>query len=126
MRDVRKGKVDMIFVTDLSRLSRSIKDFCLLLDDLQKANARFLSIKEQFDTTTAAGEMMIFNLMNLAQFERKQTSERVAMNFHARALRGLRNGGPPILGYDKDPSNPSSLKVNDKEANDIREIFSMF
>lgn len=126
MRDVRKGKINMIFVTDLSRLSRSIRDFCFLLDDLKKASARFLSIKEQFDTTTAAGEMMIFNLMNLAQFERKQTSERVSLNFHARAMRGLRNGGPLNLGYDKDPNNPSSVMVNEKEADDVRTIFSMF
>lgn len=126
MRDVRKGKINMIFVTDLSRLSRNIKDFCVLLEDLQKFKARFLSIKEQFDTTTAAGEMMIFNLMNLAQFERKQTSERVSLNFHARAMRGLRNGGALILGYDKDPAHPSSLKVNEKEADDVRSLFAMF
>lgn len=126
MKDICRGKINMIFVTDLSRLSRNIKDFCFLLEDLQKAKARFLSIKEQFDTTTAAGEMMIFNLMNLAQFERKQTSERVSINFFSRALRGLRNGGAMILGYDKNPTNPSSLMINEKEAADVQTIFSMF
>lgn len=75
MKDLRKGKINLILVTDLSRLSRNIMDFCVLLEELRTYKAQFLSIKEQFDTTTAAGEMMVFNMINLAQFERKQTSE---------------------------------------------------
>lgn len=126
MRDIRQGKINLIVVTDLSRLSRNILDFCLLLEDLRKHSAKFLSIKEQFDTSTPAGEMMVFNMINLAQFERKQTSERVSMNFHARALRGLSNGGGLLLGYDKDPENPALFKVNEKEAADVREIFRVF
>src|SRR3989344_2875365 len=106
MRDIRSGKINLIVVTDLSRLTRNILDFCLLLEDLRKYNAKFLSIKEQFDTSTPAGEMMVFNMVNLAQFERKQTSERVSMNFHSRALRGLSNGGGILLGFDKGPENP--------------------
>ena len=101
-------------------------DFCILLEDLKKSNAKFLSLKEQFDTSTAAGEMMVMNMMNLAQFERKQTSERVSMNFHARAMRGLRNGGSAILGYDIDPTNPSKLIVNTPEDGDVRKIFQTF
>lgn len=126
MSDIRKGKINLILVTDLSRLSRNILDFCLLLEDLKKVNAKFLSMKEQFDTSTPAGEMMVFNMINLAQFERKQTSERVSMNFHSRALRGLSNGGPVPLGYEKDPDNPSTYTVNEIEAVDVREIFRIF
>ncbi len=126
MKDVKKGKLNLILVTDLSRLSRNILDFCLLLEDLRKASAQFLSLKEQFDTTTAAGEMMVFNMINLAQFERKQTSERVSLNFHARAMRGLRNGGQPLLGYDIDPGNASTYILNPAEAQDVKAIFQMF
>lgn len=126
MRDIREGKINLILVTDLSRLSRNIMDFCLLLEDLRKHSAKFLSMKEQFDTSTPAGEMMVFNMINLAQFERKQTSERVAINFHARAIRGLSNGGGLLLGFDKDPTNPSLYKINEKEAADVREIFRIF
>lgn len=126
LKDLRAGKVNLILVTDLSRLSRNILDFCLLLEDLKKYNGKFLSIKEQFDTTTAAGEMMVFNMINLAQFERKQTAERVSQNFHSRALRGLLNGGPVILGYDKNPDNPSQYVVNESEAPIVREIFRIF
>lgn len=126
MKDMRNGKINLILVTDLARLSRNILDFCILLEDLKKASAKFLSLKEQFDTTTAAGEMMVFNMINLAQFERKQTSERVSMNFHARALRGLRNGGSVLLGFDKDPQHAGSLVLNKEEARDIRFIFQTF
>ena len=70
--------------------------------------------------------MMIYNMINLAQFERKQTSERISMNFHSRALRGLKNGGTQLLGYDKDPSNSGKLVVNEKEAVQAREIFALY
>jgi site-specific DNA recombinase len=126
MSDIRKGKINLILVTDLSRLSRNILDFCFLLEDLRKVNAKFLSMKEQFDTSTPAGEMMVFNMINLAQFERKQTSERVSLNFHSRALRGLSNGGPVPMGYDKDPQNPSTYVVDEVEASNVRTIFKIF
>ena len=126
MKDLRKGRINLILVTDLSRLSRNIMDFCVLLEELRTYKAQFLSIKEQFDTTTAAGEMMVFNMINLAQFERKQTSERVTLNFHARALRGLRNGGAIPLGFDRHPEDPSKLVVNENEATDVKAIFSTY
>ncbi len=124
--DLRTGKVNLILVTDLSRLSRNILDFCLLLDDLRKHGGKFLSVKEQFDTTTAAGHMMVMNMINLAQFEREQVAERVAQNFFSRAQRGLLNGGPVILGYDKNPDRRSEYIVNDKEAPLVRDIFRFF
>src|ERR1019366_3717697 len=99
----------------ISRLSRSIRDFCQLYDLFKELKTKFLSLKEQFDTTTAAGEMMLFNVINLAQFERRQISERVSLNFHSRALRGLRNGGAAVIGFYVDSTNKSILKVNVKE-----------
>ncbi len=126
LSDIRKGKINFILVTDLARLSRNLLDFCVLQNDLVKCGAKFLSMKEQFDTSTAAGEMMILNIMNLAQFERKQTSERVTMNFHSRATRGLRSGGAPVLGYEVDPENKSRLVVNKDEAQKVKSIFSTF
>jgi site-specific DNA recombinase len=126
MKDIRTGKINLILVTDISRLSRNISDFCELLKDLEKHKAKFLSIKEQFDSSTPAGEMMLFNMINLAQFERKQTSERVATNFHSRAVRGLKNGGSPILGYDTDPTNRGRLLVNSDEAPWVEKAFSLY
>lgn len=124
MIELRKG--DTILVTELSRLSRSMKDFCGIWDFLRAHQAQFLSLREQFDTTTAAGEMMIYSIINFAQFERKQTSERVVANFRARALRGLYNGGYPMLGYDSHPEKKGHLVVNEEEAARVRRIFQIF
>lgn len=126
MRDIKKKKIDLILVTDLSRLSRNIFDFCNLMDELEKNEAQFLSIKEQFDSTTPAGKMMIYNMINLAQFEREQVSERVALGAHARAMRGLLNGARPILGYDKHADKPGTYVINENEAQDVRRIFRHF
>lgn len=126
MNDIKKKKIDLILVTDLSRLSRNIFDFCNLMDELEKNEAQFLSIKEQFDSTTPAGKMMIYNMINLAQFEREQVSERVALGTHARAMRGLLNGVRPILGYDKHPDKPGTYIVNEDEAKDVIKIFRYF
>ncbi len=78
------------------------------------------------NSSTPVGEMMVFNMINLAQFERKQTSERVALNFNARAERGLLNGGPAILGYDKDPNNKGTYIVNEDEAIILKRIFKIY
>lgn len=126
IRDLRTAKINLILVTDLSRLSRNITDFCKLLEELSVYKAKFLSIKEQFDSSTPAGEMMLYNMINLAQFERKQTSERVALNFHSRALRGLSNGGCNIHGYDRDPTNSGKFIINDDEAVVVRRVFELY
>lgn len=126
LKAIENKKIDTILVTELSRLSRSIKDFCGLWDFLKANEAQFLSLREQFDTTTAAGEMMMFSIMNFAQFERKQTSERVSANFEARASRGLLNGGLPSLGYDLVPNKKGTLVVNEEEAETVRYIFETF
>jgi site-specific DNA recombinase len=126
MNDVRKGKINLILVTDVSRLSRNMLDFCNLLEDLKKFKAKYLSIKENFDTSTSAGELMIKTMMTLNEFERKQTAERVATNFHARALRGLRNGGRVLFGFDKNPDDLARLSINDVEASEIREVFRTY
>lgn len=126
IKDLQKGRINTVLVTDLSRLSRSIRDFCGLLDLFKETKSQFLSLKEQFDTTTAAGEMMLFNMINLAQFERRQISERVILNFHSRALRGLRNGGVACLGYKVDPTNKSTLVVNNEEVPLVEKVFRTY
>ncbi|MBX3041568.1 MAG: recombinase family protein [Bdellovibrionaceae bacterium] len=126
IRDLKKGRINTVLVTDLSRLSRSIRDFCVLIDFFKETKTQFLSLKEQFDTTTAAGEMMLFNMINLAQFERRQISERVILNFHSRAMRGLRNGGSTILGYKVDPTNRSTLIVNEEEVSLVEKVFKTY
>jgi site-specific DNA recombinase len=126
LSDVRCGRVNLILATELSRLSRSIRDFCDIWDLFKKHNANFITLREQFDTTTAAGEMMVFNLINFAQFERKQTAERISANWASRAKRGLWNGGSIPLGFDRNPKNAGELLINKEEAKTVKKIFELF
>ena len=126
LEDIRLGRINLVLATELSRLSRSIRDFCELWDLFKKHDAKIITLREQFDTTSAAGEMMVFNLINFAQFERKQTGERISANFLSRAKRGLWNGGAIPLGYDRDPVKKGTLVVNPVEAERIRTLFKTF
>jgi site-specific DNA recombinase len=96
---IRKHEINLVMVSELSRLSRSIKDFSGIWEMMQENGCGFLSLREAFDTTTAAGEMVLYTVANIAQFERRQVSERVSANIQARAARGLYNGGCVPLGY---------------------------
>ena len=126
MSDVRKGKINLILVSDLTRLSRNLMDFCSLINELEKHHASYLSMKEQFDTSTPIGRMLVYIIIILGQFEREQTSERLAVNCHSRALRGLVNGGPAPMGYDKHPDKKGLLVVNESEAQIVQKIFQIF
>lgn len=126
LTDVKLGRINLIVATELSRLNRNIKDFCEVWDLLKDHKASFVTLRENFDTTTASGEMMVFNLINYAQYERKQTSERISANWLSRSKRGLWNGGTIPLGYDRNPKNKAELAVNEDEAITVRKIFEIF
>lgn len=126
MADIRKGRVNMILVSDLTRLSRNLLDFCNLINELEAHKASYLSMKEQFDTSTPIGRMIVYIIIALGQFERETTSERVSMNCHTRAVKGFLNGGPAPLGYDKHPDKKGLLVPNEEEAKIVREIFQIF
>ena len=126
LRDVRLGKINLVLVTELSRLSRNNRDFLAMWDMMRDQKCSFMSLREDFDTTTAAGEMLLFQIMNFAQFERKQTSERVAANILARAGRGLYNGGSIPLGYKKNHEKSGYLEVDQEHAATVRLAFETF
>lgn len=126
LSDIQSGRINLIIATELSRLSRNIRDFCEVWDLLKKHTCNFITLREQFDTTTAAGEMMIFNLINFAQYERKQTAERISANWASRAKRGLFNGGTIPLGYDRNPKNKGELIINESESVIVQKIFNVF
>jgi site-specific DNA recombinase len=113
-------------VTELSRLSRSIKDFSEIWELMKAHSCGFLSLREQFDTTTAAGELVIFLMANLAQFERKQVAERVVANMNSRATRGLYNGGPVPLGYKLKADKKGYLDVENSQAEIVVKAFETF
>lgn len=123
--DVQGDKLDIILVYKLDRLSRSQKDTLFLIEDVfLKNNVEFVSMNENFDTSTAFGRAMIGILSVFAQLEREQIKERTSMGKAERAKEGLFHGGgfAPI-GYDY--SN-GELIINEYEAMQIREIYSLF
>ncbi len=124
--DVKAKKINTVLVTELSRLSRSVTDFLHFIKELEDYGCDFICLQYDFDTTSPAGKVFMTIIMALAQFERELTAERIKNNFHARALRGLSNGGTPFLGYDKDPVNSGQLLLNKDESLIVKEIYDYF
>ncbi|NDC82586.1 hypothetical protein EB093_02840 [bacterium] len=97
--DLKSGKLNAIVVKKLDRLSRSLLDFEALMVTLQTHNVEFISLREQFDTTTAMGKAMLRIALVFAQLEREQTSERISDVMVHRASKGMYNGGVTPFGY---------------------------
>jgi site-specific DNA recombinase len=125
-RDIRDGKINAVIVTELSRLSRSVKDFCQFWDFLKRHKATFYSLKENFDTSSPMGELMVVQAISFAQFERETIVSRIKEGAKARAERGLTNGGRRMLGYDPDPYKKCHLITNETEIPYVKMIFEKF
>tara|TARA_B110001454_G_scaffold155806_1_gene145097 strand:+ start:3968 stop:5665 length:1698 start_codon:yes stop_codon:yes gene_type:complete len=123
---IRKRETDLVLVSELSRISRSIKDFSDIWQMMKDNGCGFQSLRENFDTTTAAGEMVLFTVANIAQFERRQISERVSANFNVRSQRGLFNGGAIPFGYKRILDKPGYLEVDEDAARSIRVAFKAY
>ncbi|OQW52459.1 MAG: hypothetical protein A4S09_17485 [Proteobacteria bacterium SG_bin7] len=126
LQDIKLRKVNLVMASELSRISRSMRDFSEIWELMKTHNCGFYSLRENFDTTTAAGEMVLYTLANLAQFERRQISERVAANMNIRASRGLYNGGSVPLGYKLIEDKPGYLAVDEAHAETVRVCFKSF
>ena len=120
---IRNQEISLVMVSELSRLSRSIKDFAGMWEMMQACKCGFLSLREAFDTTTAAGEMVLYSIANIAQFERRQVSERVSANIQARAARGLYNGGTLPIGYRLIPEKKGFLEIDPEQAKVVKAAF---
>jgi DNA invertase Pin-like site-specific DNA recombinase len=123
---IRKREINLVMVTELSRISRSVKDFSLIWELMQANNCGFYSLRENFDTTTAAGEMVLLIVATLAQFERRQISERVTANFSVRSKRGLFNGGAIPYGFKRNVDRPGYLDIDEEAANIVKNAFAAF
>jgi site-specific DNA recombinase len=123
LADVEAGKIDVIVVYKIDRLSRSLSDFAKLIDLFDRYDVSFISITQQFSTTTSMGRLTLNILLSFAQFERELTAERIRDKFLASRKRGLWMGGRPPLGYDV---RNRKLVVNPAEAELVRLIFRRF
>ena len=113
MADVEAGQVDVIVVYKVDRLTRALSDFAKLVDVFDRRGISFVSITQQFNTTTSMGRLTLNVLLSFAQFEREVIGERVRDKIAASKKKGMWMGGMPPLGYDvKD----RKLVINNDEA----------
>jgi site-specific DNA recombinase len=120
LEDVRAGKIDVIVVYKVDRLTRSLADFAKLVELFDKHNVSFVSVTQQFNTTTSMGRLTLNVLLSFAQFEREVTSERIRDKISASKRKGLWVGGMTPLGYD---AKDRKITVNAAEAERVRTIF---
>ena len=123
---IRNKEVSLIMVSELSRLSRNMRDFAEMWELMRSNDCGILSLRENFDTTTAAGEMVLYTIANIAQFERRQTAERTKASLRSRAQRGLYNGGPVPYGYGINPDKRGYLFILPEEAKIVQKSFEAF
>jgi site-specific DNA recombinase len=123
MRDVEAGAVDVIVVYKVDRLSRSLMDFAKLVEVFDRHNVSFVSVTQQFNTTTSMGRLTLNILLSFAQFEREVIGERIRDKLAASKRKGMWMGGTPPLGYDV---VARKLIINEAEAKQVRHIFERF
>src|SRR4051794_36290270 len=104
--------------------SRSLLDFGRIMETLEQHGTTFVSITQHFNTTTSIGRLTLNILLSFAQFERELISERTRDKMSAARRKGKWVGGTPPLGYDVAPEG-GRLVVNEGEAAEVREVFSL-
>ena len=97
--DVSAGKIDVVVVYKVDRLTRSLSDFAKIVDIFDKHAVFFVSVTQQFNTTTSMGRLTLNILLSFAQFEREVTGERIRDKIAASKKKGLWMGAQPSLGY---------------------------
>ncbi|MFL6350491.1 MAG: recombinase family protein, partial [Bryobacteraceae bacterium] len=124
LQAVEARGIDCVVVYKVDRLSRSLLDFSRMRSLFEKHGVSFVSVTQEFNTTTSLGRLTLNILLSFAQFEREIISERTRDKLSAARRKGKWTGGNPVLGYDVDPRG-GRLVVNETEAERVREIFSI-
>jgi len=123
LEDIKAGKINIIVVYKIDRLTRSLMDFAKLVELFDQHQVTFVSVTQSFNTTTSMGRLTLNVLLSFAQFEREVTGERIRDKIAASKKKGMWMGGQVPLGYDLKDRN---LYVNEKEANLVRKIFHTY
>src|ERR1700756_2070434 len=121
--DVRTRRIDVIVVYKVDRLTRSLADFAKLVELFDTHGVSFVSVTQQFNTTTSMGRLTLNVLLSFAQFEREVTSERIRDKIAASKRKGLWVGGPLPLGYHM---NDGKIAVAEDEAERVRLIYRRY
>jgi site-specific DNA recombinase len=127
LKDIEAGTIDCVVVYKVDRLSRSLMDFARIMEAFDRKGVSFVSVTQQFNTTSSMRRLTLNILLSFAQFEREIIGERIRDKIAAQKRRGKWAGGVPVLGYDVDRSGGSPrLVVNPREAARVREIFQIY
>jgi site-specific DNA recombinase len=121
--DIAAGKVDVVVVYKIDRLTRSLFDFAKIVEAFDARGVSFVSITQQFNTTTSMGRLTLNVLLSFAQFEREVAGERIRDKIAASKKKGMWMGGLPSLGYDV---QNRKLVVNEEEAPTVLHIFRRY
>ena len=121
--DIRAGRIDVIVVYKVDRLTRSLADFARLVELFDQHGVSFVSVTQAFNTTTSMGRLTLNVLLSFAQFEREVTGERIRDKIAASKAKGMWMGGRPPLGYD---GLDRKLVINPREAQVVRHIFDRY
>jgi len=123
LTDIKAGKIQIVVVYKVDRLTRSLNDFAKLIEVFEAHKVSFVSVTQQFNTTTSMGRLMLNVLLSFAQFEREVTGERIRDKIAAYKKKGIWMGGTPPMGYrPKD----RKLLIDEGEADVIRHVFTRY
>jgi site-specific DNA recombinase len=123
LSDIGAGRVDTVVVYKVDRLTRALRDFAKIVDAFDAKSVSFVSVTQQFNTTTSMGRLTLNMLLSFAQFEREVTGERIRDKIAASKQKGMWMGGLPPLGYDV---ADRKLVVNATEADTVRHIYHCY
>jgi DNA invertase Pin-like site-specific DNA recombinase len=123
LKDIDAGRIDVIVVYKIDRLTRSLADFAKLVEAFDAKSISFVAVTQQFNTTTSMGRLTLNVLLSFAQFERELSSERVRDKIAASRRKGKWTGGTVPLGYD---ARDKKLVINKAEAETVRYIFKRY
>src|SRR5271167_829549 len=121
--DIRAGRIDIVIVYKVDRLTRSLADFARLVELFDTQAVSFVSVTQQFNTTSSMGRLTLNVLLSFAQFEREVTGERIRDKIAASKKKGMWMGGNVSLGYD---ANERRLIVNPAEAATVKHIYERY
>jgi len=123
LADIEAGKLDIVVVYKIDRLSRSLADFARMVEIFDRHGVSFSAVTQQINSATSMGRLMLNVLLSFAQFEREVTGERIRDKIAASKRKGLWMGGIPPLGYNVENRR---LVVNEPEAATVRYLFRTF
>ena len=123
LADIRQGQVDVVVVYKIDRLTRSLADFSKIVEVFDAQNVSFVSVTQQFNTTTSMGRLTLNVLLSFAQFEREVTAERIRDKIAASKRKGMWMGGAVPLGYE---NRDKKLLVVPTQAETVRVIYRRY